>query len=592
MEHPQGTYEAGVYRADNVRLLDLAGNKALPVGVDVFRTVVKNYIFVDKSMLIADVLESPGATTLYCRPRRFGKSLNLSMMQAFFEAPVEGDPFLADTTELFSGLSIWDAEEGRYRAHHGAYPVVRFSFNDVKDLKWQTAQETIRVKMAFECSRHGYLAESPRLTDEDKAAFKAIAGQKTSEGELKRSLSTLANLLHKHHEAPVVVLVDEYDAPVMAGYTNGYYNDVVDFLKGWLTGMLKSNEVLAFAVLTGVQRISKESIFSDLNNLTVNTSLSLASDERYGFTQAEIEAIAAYRGQEDGVEDARAWYDGYRFGSVDVYNPWSALNYFKNDCAPDLYWANTSGNGVLGDMVCTSSDRTMADLYRLMEPGGFVEKTLDLSVVFPDVGIRPDTLWSMLYLAGYVTTEDVELPNSTLKTRRLHIPNEEIRELFRAEVIQRFSQDAGGRDRLVDLHAALQDGDAAIVEDELSSILLSNASYHDLTREAPYHTLLLGLLFGMRGYADPMSNREAGRGRFDVRVEPVKPDRAPLLTIEAKWAAPESPESTGLPSLAQQALSQIDERAYESGAAHGDAGTMRWGIAFSGKNVACACERA
>lgn len=591
MEHPQGTYEAGVYRAGNVRLLDLAGNKALPVGVDVFRTVVENYVFIDKSMLIADVLEAPGATTLYCRPRRFGKSLNLSMLQAFFETPVEGDPFLTDTTELFSGLSIWDAGKGRYRAHHGAYPVIRFSFNDVKDLKWQTARETIRVKMAFECSRHGYLTESPRLTDEDKAAFKAIAGQKASEGELKRSLSTLASLLHKHHEAPVVVLIDEHDAPVMAGYTNGYYSDVVDFLKGWLTGMLKSNEVLAFAVLTGVQRISKESIFSDLNNLTVNTSLSLASDERYGFTQAEIEAIAAYREQENGIEDARTWYDGYRFGSVDVYNPWSALNYFKNDCAPDLYWANTSGNGVLGDMVRTSSDRTMADMYHLMEPDGFVEKALDLSVVFPDVGIRPDTLWSMLYLAGYVTTEDVELPNSTLKTRRLHIPNEEIRELFRAEVIQRFAQDAGGRDRLVDLHTALQDGDAAMVEEELSVILLNNASYHDLTREAPYHTLLLGLLFGMRGYADPISNREAGHGRFDVRVEPLNPNRVPLLTVEAKWAAPESPESTDLPSLAQRALNQIGERAYESGAACGDTGAMRWGIAFSGKNVACACER-
>lgn len=589
MTDAKATYENGIYRVGDVRLSDLAGRRMLPVGVSNFRMVVENAVFVDKSLLIADVLRMPGTSYLYCRPRRFGKSLNLDMLQTFFEMPDAGTPGAADSRRLFEGLAIWVAEGGRFREHCGAYPVVHFSFNDVKKPDWNVGYSTVRAAMAQEYLRHGYLLESSSLSDLERERFERIAGGTASEGEFASSLLFLTQMLQKHHGQSVIVLIDEYDAPVMAGYTYGYYDDVVAFLKGWLTGALKDNNALAVAVLTGVQRISKESIFSDLNNLRVDTSMDLASDERYGFLDAEVRALAAYRGEESAVALAREWYDGYRFGSVDVYNPWSVLSFFDNRCMPGAYWGNTSGNGVLGDMVKTADEATLGKLYRLLEPGGTVEEPLDLSVVFPDVGVREEALWSMLYLAGYLTTSDVTDPSDTHLPRRLRIPNKEVARLYRSEVIDRFTEVAGGRDRLMTLHRALVEGDAEGVAAELEDILLRAPSYYDLTTENSYHMLVLGLLFNVRGYGVPVSNREAGRGRFDIRVMPETPEAGPVLIIELKWARTGTPEAVDLPALAETGLTQASDRAYGADLSE-EAPPRRWGLAFSGKNVAVATE--
>lgn len=589
MSDAKATYENGIYRVGDVRLSDLAGRRMLPVGVSNFRMVVENAVFVDKSLLIADVLRMPGTSYLYCRPRRFGKSLNLDMLQTFFEMPDAGTPGAADSRRLFEGLAIWVAEGGRFREHCGAYPVVHFSFNDVKKPDWNVGYSTVRAAMAQEYLRHGYLLESSSLSDLERERFERIAGGTASEGEFASSLLFLTQMLQKHHGQSVIVLIDEYDAPVMAGYTYGYYDEVVAFLKGWLTGALKDNNALAVAVLTGVQRISKESIFSDLNNLRVDTSMDLASDERYGFLDAEVRALAAYRGEESAVALAREWYDGYRFGSVDVYNPWSVLSFFDNRCMPGAYWGNTSGNGVLGDMVKTADEATLGKLYRLLEPGGTVEEPLDLSVVFPDVGVREEALWSMLYLAGYLTTSDVTDPSDTHLPRRLRIPNKEVARLYRSEVIDRFTEVAGGRDRLMTLHRALVEGDAEGVAAELEDILLRAPSYYDLTTENSYHMLVLGLLFNVRGYGVPVSNREAGRGRFDIRVMPETPEAGPVLIIELKWARTGTPEAVDLPALAETGLTQASDRAYGADLSE-EAPPRRWGLAFSGKNVAVATE--
>lgn len=589
MTDAKATYENGIYRVGDVRLSDLAGRRMLPVGVSNFRMVVENAVFVDKSLLIADVLRMPGTSYLYCRPRRFGKSLNLDMLQTFFEMPDAGTPGAADSRRLFEGLAIWVAEGGRFREHCGAYPVVHFSFNDVKKPDWNVGYSTVRAAMAQEYLRHGYLLESSSLSDLERERFERIAGGTASEGEFASSLLFLTQMLQKHHGQSVIVLIDEYDAPVMAGYTYGYYDEVVAFLKGWLTGALKDNNALAVAVLTGVQRISKESIFSDLNNLRVDTSMDLASDERYGFLDAEVRALAAYRGEESAVALAREWYDGYRFGSVDVYNPWSVLSFFDNRCMPGAYWGNTSGNGVLGDMVKTADEATLGKLYRLLEPGGTVEEPLDLSVVFPDVGVREEALWSMLYLAGYLTTSDVTDPSDTHLPRRLRIPNKEVARLYRSEVIDRFTEVAGGRDRLMTLHRALVEGDAEGVAAELEDILLRAPSYYDLTTENSYHMLVLGLLFNVRGYGVPVSNREAGRGRFDIRVMPETPEAGPVLIIELKWARAGTPEAVDLPALAETGLTQASDRAYGADLSE-EAPPRRWGLAFSGKNVAVATE--
>ena len=427
----------GIWVAPGARIIDRTGRKMLPIGRDGFVPAVQESVVVDKTMLIADVLDSGYTVTLFCRPRRFGKTLNMTMMRAFFELPPETDPNACDLAPLFEGTEVWDADGGRYREHQGAYPVVHISFNTVKKQAWEAAYGVIKGIIAAEYARHAYLESSSALLEPDAALFRRIVAGTATDAEWAASLESLCRMLRAHHNRSVVLLVDEYDAPVMAGYTNGYYDEAVDFFKGWLTGALKDGgAALAFACLTGVQRISKESIFSDLNNITVNTTLSSEFDERYGFTDAEVAALAAYLGHADCMAEAREWYDGYRFGKTDVYNPWSVLNYLKQDCAPGVYWLNTSSNSVVGSAVRAADARTLADLYSLTRPGGTVFEPLDLGVVFPDVGVRSDAIWSMLYLAGYLTTNDVMAPDDPWYERTLRIPNREIRRLFEEALSQ------------------------------------------------------------------------------------------------------------------------------------------------------------
>lgn len=587
-EGVMGIYENGIYRVGDVRISDLSGRKMLPIGDDLFATCVANSVFIDKTMLIADVLDSGFKATLFCRPRRFGKSLNLNMMQRFFEIPSESDPAAMDTAPLFEGLAIWDVEGGRYREHFAAYPVISLSMKTLKSRVAEEFFEGMSLSVAVEYGRHGYLVESDRLSDSERVLCREIIERRASLSAVMNSLKFLSDALYKHHGKRVVILIDEYDAPVMAAYTNGFYGEVVDFIKTWLTGALKSSESLAFACLTGVQRISKESIFSDLNNLAVNTSLNVRSDERYGFTDAEVSALADYLGVTASIDEVRYWYDGYRFGSADIYNPWSVLNYFQEGCVSDVYWGNTSGNGVLGDMVRGADNRTFSELYRLMEPGGTVAEPLDLGIVFPDIGVRPGTLWSMLYLAGYLTTDDVELPNNTRRARPLRIPNQEIAELYRSEIVERFGALSGGIGRLYDLHRAVVAADGEEVEAELSRILLNSTSYFDLTSENSYHMLVTGLLFGIPGYGDPLSNREVGRGRYDIRLVPLEGSGNPLITFELKCARKGAgADDSGLGQLALDALAQIANRSYDVDAS---AGILRYGVAFGGKHVAVAVE--
>ena len=593
----------GIWAAPGARIIDRTGRKMLPIGRDGFVPAVQESVVVDKTMLIADVLDSGYTVTLFCRPRRFGKTLNMTMMRAFFELPPETDSNVCNLAPLFEGTEVWEADGGRYREYQGAYPVVHISFNTVKKQAWEASYGAIKGIIAAEYARHAYLESSSALLEPDTALFRRIVAGTATDAEWAASLESLCRMLRAHHNKSVVLLVDEYDAPVMAGYTNGYYDEAVDFFKGWLTGALKDGgAALGFACLTGVQRISKESIFSDLNNITVNTTLSSEFDERYGFTDAEVAALAAYLGHADCMAEAREWYDGYRFGKTDVYNPWSVLNYLKQDCAPGVYWLNTSSNSVVGSAVRAADARTLADLYSLTRPGGTVFEPLDLGVVFPDVGVRPDAIWSMLYLAGYLTTNDVMAPDDPWFERTLRIPNREIRRLFEKEIPQRFATDVQGQRAVRDFQRALYQADAVSLQSALEHILLASPSFFDLVNENSYHMLLLGLCFGVEGYEPPVSNREAGHGRCDIQLTPERDSyitaaygRRPFITIEVKHLAPDlATDVSGsltekLSSLAEAALAQVDDRAYDA-AAHGQMCCVRWGIAFSGKHVACVCR--
>ena len=594
----------GIWRAPAARIIDRSGRKKLPIGDDGFERAMGRSVLVDKTMLIADVIESGYLATLFCRPRRFGKTLNMTMMKSFFEIPPDG----CSRAPLFEGTEVWEAGDGCYRAHQGRYPVIHLSLRTAKGDTWDQAYGAIKNMVAREYGRHAYLLDSGALDEADRSYFSSIRTGEADEADYAASLLMLASLLRKQHRQAVVVLIDEYDAPVMAAYSapgGGYYRAAVSFLKTWLTGALKDGgDVLAFACLTGVQRITKESIFSDLNNLRVSTALDDRFDERYGFTAAEVRALAEYLGCPDSVDEARVWYDGYRFGNTDVYNPWSVLNYFERGCIPGTYWANTSGNEVLESLIRRSGGETLAEVYSLLEPGGTVVKALDLGIVFPETGVGGEAIWSMLYLAGYLTTDLTVAPDDTVLARPLRIPNLEVMRLYRSEVVERFRGEVGGSTRLLALQTALSAGNAELVEGELNRVARDTVGIHDLASENSCHMLMLGVCFGLPGYENPRSNREGGFERYDIRLEPVPvpsgspesysaPAVRPRVTIEVKFRRHDEREPLDegkMRALAQEALDQIARRGYDADPLPAcAAGRMRWGIAFFGRHAAVAC---
>lgn len=597
----------GVWRAPGACIVDRTGRKRLPIGFGAFDAVGRDSVWVDKTRLIADVLDSGYSVTLFCRPRRFGKTLNLTMMKSFLEIPTDG----RDRAPMFVDTDIWQNGNGCYRQYQGAFPVIHLSMLAAKGLTWHMTYAALVNMIVDEYTRHHYLLDSGALTENEREYFLRIESRRAPEGDYLSSLQQLLVFLNRYHQRPVVVLIDEYDAPIMAAYSapdGGYYNQAVAFLKSWLTGTLKgSGDIMAFACLAGVQRISKESIFSDLNNLSVNTALSSESDERYGFTEAEVAALGAYLGYDGFMDEARQWYDGYRFGKQDIYNPWSMLNYFKQDCEADVYWGNTSGNAVVGDLIHSAGQKTTEQIYALMEPGGLVSAPLNLGVVFPDLGVRPEAIWSMLYLAGYLTTEDTARPGRDDLIRRLRIPDLEISFLYKTEIIRRFADVAGGNNRLIDFHEALCSGDEERLQEELSAILRDSTSAFDIVSENSLHMLMIGLCFGAPGYDNPLSNKESGYGRYDIRLEPsaddaagfsfIKPDVRPLITIELKFVR-EDEFSAGitidetLKAKAGEALAQIEDKGYDSGPLPENAqGRLRWGIAVGRRHCAVTSAR-
>jgi hypothetical protein len=536
---------------------------------------------VDKTVVIADLVDR-GGVTLFCRPRRFGKSLMLRTLQCFFEAPVEG--WLENDPALFDGLAIMDCDR-RHVAQRGAHPVIYLGLNACGGDTWEAMRESIAQSVAMEFSRHLYLLESPRMLGFQREQFERLASGRATDAELERSLAWLSTLLRVHHRAQTVILIDEYDKVVTEGHLHGYRDEATAFLKRWLTGALKGTVDLYLAALTGVQRVSKESIFSDLNNFTVDTALDHQYREAFGFTADEVEELARCLGRADKVDELAAWYDGYDFGGQGAYNPWSVLSYFRQGCVAQPYWTNTSSNEVVRRLIGRADEVANAELTALAE-GGEVVEPLDLSVVYGEIDSDTSAIWPQLYLAGYVTTHDVTEPNNSRLPRRLIVPNLEVRELFRGELLERAESAVGGRRALAGLHAALVSGDAEALAWELEQALLSTVSYHDLRDENSCHMWLLSLLYGMEGYRFPRSNREVGRGRPDVVCEPeaASEGRLPAIVVETKFRRDATSEE--LSAVAHAALAdQVLAKRY----AHGlvGRGAIRYSVAFDGhKHVA------
>ncbi len=582
----------GVIRAPGAFLTDALGARAVGTGSDAFPYVFDNGVFIDKSMLVRDVLQG-FQVNLFCRPRRFGKTLAATMLKDFFECAPLADPA---ARSRFERLSIWEADGGKWREHQGRYPVFMVSLRNTGSNNWEKTFARIAEVVSEECARHRYVLDSAGLAPNDRARFERLMAGEGSEVDLEVSLGMATRLLADYHGQPCMLIVDEYDAPIIGAHEYGFYQDAVMFMRNWLSGGFKTNLSLARGVLTGVQRISKESVFSGLNNIRVNTPLNQASEERFGFTRAEVAALASYMGHADRIDEIDAWYDGYRFGTVDVYNPWSVLSYLSSGCSAQPYWVNTSGNSVLGEVMRESDPATVEDLLSLLEPGATVECCVDPNIAYGEVFSNPDAVWSVLYMSGYLTTDDTQLPETASEIRRLRIPNSEVREVFRREVTDRARAAVRGPRRLRDLHLALIHADVNSVSRELSSIAMGSVSCYDVTSEAECHMLLLGLLFDMPGYRDPVSNREAGYGRFDLLVVPQGENGAelPLLSVEVKFMPAADYDRAGdegpakLAELAHEALDQIDVKSYDapSPLLPPLPSRVRWGIAFGGKHVA------
>jgi hypothetical protein len=580
-----GTLKAdgrGVVVAPGARLADVSRGMCTGTYSDSFRKVFSEGVFVDKSLLVKDVLRGAQAK-LFCRPRRFGKTLAMSMLKDFLECAPCGDP---EARSRFERLDIWEADGGAWQEHLGRYPVVALSLRNADGSTWEDILGAIRVLVSREFRRHDYLLDG-ELNSGDRAQFERMVAGEPAPGELAGSLSFLTELLHARHGQKVVVLIDEYDAPITNALAANAYKEAVSFVRPFLSGALKSNDSLACGVLTGVQRVSKESIFSGLNSVDVNTPLDQAADERFGFTQAEVEALASYLGHPESVPTLKEWYDGYRFGNADIYNPWSVLSFFAKGREAQPYWVNTSGNSILGEALSNPDAGVRGQVVSLLEPGATVDVPVDPNVAYGELAENPDGVWSVLYMSGYLTTEDTDTPGDADRERPLRVPNLEVLRAYRGEVARRAVR-AAGRSNRARLCRALADGDEGAVVGALDEIARNSASVYDLTCEGDWHMLVLGLLIDMPGYASVRSNREAGYGRFDVQALPKAASAAtPVLTLEFKFEKDAGEDA--LASLTREALDQIDSRAYD--AAYADAPRVRWGIACAGKHVAAACER-
>lgn len=572
-------------------VIDRAGFKQLPIGSEDFERVVSERVYVDKTALVRDIIDSAYSVTLFCRPRRFGKSLAMRMLQCFFEAPVEwGMRSIPDRSGLFAGTDVAASGE-RFMREQGSCPVVFLNLGSAGGATWEEAREQLALAMASEFSRHGYLLEGGALDRSERAFFERVLDGVAEDAELAASLARLSEWLQRWHGAGTVIIIDEYDHPVTSGHLRGYRDQAVDFMRNWLTGALKATTSLRLACLTGVQRVSKESIFSGLNNIVVNTSMDGEFTEGFGFTADEAQALAAYAGlPQDRLPEMHDWYDGYCFGGMDVYNPWSVLNYLKKGGAAQPYWGNTSDNAIVHELFAQAGGTT-ADELRELAAGRRVLEPVELATVFSDLD-SPEArdgsaaFWGQLYLAGYVTTEDVALPNDDISPRELRVPNREVGWLFRREFASRVNGAVRDQRALRELRRALVEGDAERLEASLGRVLVESPSYLDLISENSYHMFMLGLLYEVPGYRFPRSNRESGDGRPDIALEPELENqgRLPAIVIEVKHG-----DGAPLEEQAAGALAQIEERRY--GADMAGSGLLAWGVAFKGKNVACTCER-
>lgn len=557
----------------------------LPVGIDDFKKLRQSdFYYIDKTRLIEQLLQNWGEVNLFTRPRRFGKTLNMSMLKNFFE--------LGADQSLFEGLYIAQ-NHGLCEQYMGKYPVIFLSLKGVEGLTFEDARRMLRTVISNEAARHYDLKQSAQLTEEDKQQFGRIL--EGSDKMIVDNIRMLSELLARHYGQKTVILIDEYDVPLDKAFQNGYYREMVSLIRGLFGQALKTNEFLQFAVLTGCLRVSKESIFTGLNNFKVLSIADARFDEQFGFTDEEVRGLLADYQLSSHFAEAKEWYNGYHFGNADVYCPWDVINYadhLRADSAarPEAYWINSSGNGLVRRFVHLADRTTKSEIERLIA-GEAVEKAVRLELTYDEIDSSIDNMWSVLFTTGYLTNVGkVELPDGGV-AYKLVIPNREVREVFVYQIREWFQQTVVKAPLpMQDLCKAFLMGDAAEIQDSLNRILAKMISILDTSarenqKENFYHGLLLGLL-----RSDPdweiSSNRESGDGFSDILIKTENPESG--LVIEVKY----SDTMNGLEKACEKAIIQIKDRRYDAVLREdGREDILAYGIAFCKKRCRVVCER-
>lgn len=548
--------------------------RRLPIGISDFRKAVSGYYYVDKTLMIRDFLDMRHQVSLFTRPRRFGKTLNMDMLRVFFEISEE------DTSQYFRDKKIW-ACGSEYQKYQGKYPVIFLTFKDVKYQDWEKTLRKLKALIQGEFLRHIELEDSELLTDFEKNYFRNILDDRLNDVGWTDSLAMLSQMLHKHFRMAPVMIVDEYDVPLQQGHTYGFYDDVILFLRNFFSAGVKDNPHLSFAFLTGILRVAKESIFSGMNNLKVFSVLEERYSEYFGFTRAEMEQMLVHFGMPERMDEICRWYDGYRFGRTEIFNPWSVINYIDESGVPKAYWQSTGSNDIIEEIMQGATPDVLEQLQLLMR-GEAVVSYVDTGVIYPEIRNNPSSVFSFLLVAGYLKIKSSDALEDGNYMCELQIPNREIMGVYNREILNRYSNILPQTSSIA-IQQALYLRNEKMLQMQLRELLLRTVSYLDAANEAFYHGLILGLCALMRDSYELTSNREAGEGRYDICLRPLKKG-LPGILIELK--SEKDCTEKQLEILAKKAVAQIEERRYEAGLA--DSGCRKvfsYGIAFSGKQV-------
>lgn len=556
--------------------------KSLPIGISDYVRAQSEYYYVDKTMLIKEFLDKKPLVSLFTRPRRFGKTLNMDMLRVFFEKKAE------DTSKFFTDKDIWKCGE-EYRSYQGQYPVIFLTFKDVKFDTWSATIDKIRALLQEEYGRHQEILYSEYIAKYEKDYFTKILEGTATEVDMTSALEKLSAMLARHYGKAPVIIIDEYDTPIQEGYSKDFYDEIIGFMRNFFSGAFKDNKNLSYGFLTGILRIAQESIFSGLNNLSVNTVMDEEYDKYFGFTDAEVREMLGYYGVSEKYGELKNWYDGYCFGNKEIYNPWSVINYVSKGCVPQAYWVNTGKNEILEDVLTVADDDIIERLYALLQ-GESVIARIDQNVVYKSLSEDPANIYSLLLVAGYLKTGKKELLDDGTYLCEVSIPNKEIAAVYRSEVLFHLLQiGAITRTTANKIAESLYTNDFGQLQKAITEYMEKTISFYDAGAEEFYHGLVLGLIALMDNQYTIKSNRESGNGRYDICLFP-KEKRHPGIIMELKWK--NGLDENMLNKLSVEALSQINDKSYDTEMRElGIDNIMKLGIAFSGKKARIQTDR-